>query len=154
MSWNDKSIARLAQLVASGMSAGRIAEALSKEFNARFSRSAVIGKVSRMGLQLTGHKKTAVARRATRAKRLVARQHRPRRETPPRSVMMPVEVRPRAQLPQRSMAETVSFEDRQPGQCCWPFTFPGASAMRFCGHERLAGRPYCLPHDEIARKAQ
>lgn len=52
--WTDPIVARLRELHAQGLSCSRAAKALNTEFKTAFSRSAIIGKLNRLGLSWRG----------------------------------------------------------------------------------------------------
>lgn len=52
--WCDAAIDRLRDLAATGLSAGEVSHVLSREFDDSFSRNAVIGKASRLGIVFGG----------------------------------------------------------------------------------------------------
>lgn len=46
----------------------------------------------------------------------------------------------------------VTFQELQPNHCKFPFGDPRQSDFRFCGCERVPGKPYCAGHNVIAGK--
>ena len=46
----------------------------------------------------------------------------------------------------------VTFQQLQPHMCRWPFGDPKQSDFRFCGCDRVPGKPYCAGHNHMAGK--
>jgi len=143
--WTDESIARLKDLVAAGESYAAIAKDLGAP-----SRSAIAGKVLRLGIGDTRPKNeatpapiTAVNPRArtphqVEAKILTARaeaiaQH----PAPPVLFKAPIE----------EVGATLGFFDLRPGRCrfsLWPdYARPTLEEMRFCGERVEPGKSWC-----------
>jgi hypothetical protein len=65
-----------------------------------------------------------------------------------------IEARQKAHPPLRPLREAdvvpllVTLVERAPNGCAYPYG--DAGDYRFCGHDRIAGKPYCGPHCAIA----
>ncbi len=132
--WTDERIAELQRLWAEGYSAGEIAVEL------RFgTRSAVLGKLARLGLQ---RRKPERASKPLRAKSIVRR---------------PVFIasKPEPLPPPPPPAEGVTFMQLTERSCRWPLgegkpEWMYQRAVFFCGAARGRGFPYCPHHMRIA----
>lgn len=137
MTWSDNQVAELKVMWGDGMSCSQISRVLNKKYPYQVSRSAVIGKVHRLGL--TG--------RTPRVS--------PQRTYPPKP---PKQKRqPPTPLPPTEPITPVVWTDGQPGvplvestkeHCSLIEGEPTADA-RVCGHKRLEGSPYCQGHTAI-----
>jgi GcrA cell cycle regulator len=137
--WTDERVETLKRLWSDGLSASQVASRLGG-----VSRSAVIGKLYRLGL--------------TRGK--AAASH-------PRSARRPVRAPPAVSLAPRRRPLTSSTLDRkipadrrglvadcaglQRHHCRWPIGEPGSADFGFCGLRRTGVGPYCPAHHQIAR---
>jgi GcrA cell cycle regulator len=123
--WDETRIATLTQMWSAGYSAGQIAKQMGD-----LSRSAVIGKIWRMGLERR--------REASRYKPVQVKLPKPRPE--------PLKFAPQP-LP-RFTEPTVtpplkSLLDLEPGDCRYPIGDPRESGFGFCAKPRLSGSVYC-----------
>jgi GcrA cell cycle regulator len=117
----------------SQMSMGRMAKALNKEYGTSYSRNAVCGKVSRMGL---GEKP---------APAITTSQRRPgRRKAAPAPAVTPEPLIPAADT---IVPRNLSLLELGPNECRWPY---GVGPFVFCGHD---GYPYCPAHSVLSRRA-
>jgi len=139
--WTEARVARLVELWSARLSAATIAARLGDGI----SRSAVVGKLFRLGLRRTdeqryeaqaeGARRTGARRRAT--------SHLARRSPPP----MPVSPLP-PPSPCAVVPRLVPLPLLQRGACRWPYEADGET--RFCGHAARGGRSYCPDHHAIA----
>src|SRR5579871_2315802 len=135
MEWNEERIAALARLWKEGFSAAQVAQQLGG-----VSRSAVIGKIHRLGIagrDAPSRPRGSVARTAT--KRATVQGGR-RKTTPaaPRRALLPVapfEVAPTATL--------ISLNEHG---CRWPIGDPDDENFGFCGRRREGRGAYCEGH--------
>ena len=134
MGWTDERVDQLKSLWTEGLSASQIARVLGN-----VTRTAVIGKVHRLGL-------------AGRA--MPARNERPRLPTAPRVSLRhhhmpepPVVEEDPIILDDGSFATVLTINDRM---CRWPIGAPAEHEFHFCGRKPKSGSPYCEAH---ARKA-
>lgn len=137
MDWNEERTATLRKLWLEGMSASQVARQLGG-----VSRSAVIGKVHRLGITV---RETPVRPRATA--RSVVRAPSPSRAaretaSTPRPALRLVET--------AEMAPTASILGLSTHSCRWPIGNPDSHDFGFCGREKTARASYC---DEHARGA-
>lgn len=152
--WSDDRVERLKRLWGDGHSAGRIAALLGG-----ISRSAVIGKVHRLGL--SERKGSPHSRRAAHLRSLRKRIVRPKRFTAPRrsrfaEYLAALQASP-AGVPPPAADDVarVSFSDLEETRtaakhCRWPVGDPKLPGFGFCGCQPVPGLPYCEQH---ARRA-
>lgn len=139
--WTAARITELRRLWADGYSATQIEGTL----DGGFSRSAVLGKVHRLGLE---PRRSAYSQPKERKPRAVpvfdfrrsraekaARQHGERIEPPP---IVLLECRPCGLL------------DLTADTCRYPIGDPGKADFHFCGAQPRSGKPYCAFHHKIA----
>ncbi|HTK34512.1 MAG TPA: GcrA family cell cycle regulator [Caulobacteraceae bacterium] len=142
--WTEAQTKRLIGLWHERLSAARIARALGP----KFSRSAVVGKLFRLGLQRTGEQRYD-------AQAAGARHSRDRRRAvetvaglrPPILPIMPLPPpTPCAVIPQ-----LVGLLELHRTSCRWPYEL--GDETRFCGHRVRGEGPYCPDHHAIAYSA-
>lgn len=134
--WTDDREAELRRRWLDGESASEIARALGRDV----SRSAVIGKIHRLGIAKRGLPPTArpwstgprrvAPRKAPAVAAVVGALPQTRVASPPPPPSLPV-ARPRA---------------LDATGCRWPVGDPSASGFHYCEAEPVAGRVYCAPH--------
>jgi GcrA cell cycle regulator len=135
--WTEPRLRRLVDLWNDRLSAAGIARALGPEF----SRSAVVGKLLRLGLRRTDEQRQdaqSAGARHSHVRQRVAGLHpsaMPRVALPPPT---PCAVVPRL----------VGILELKRSSCRWPYEVGGE--MRFCGHQARAESPYCPDHYAIA----
>lgn len=135
--WTDERLARLLALWAVRTSAGRIA----KQLGGGLTRSAVAGKLFRLGLT-----RDAEERRAARAEGARASHERGRLPRAGRPTLAPTN---RAS---GSSPQLTSLIELTPAQCRWPREFAGETY--FCGHPVRPESPYCPAHHQRAYLAK
>lgn len=153
--WNDERIERLKTLWADGLSASRIAGELGGFSHCGDGgRSAVIGKVHRLGLAGRGRpiaapKTPRPPRASTRKVKVVARAVGNRAlEVHECDVYEPPEE-------QAAIDNAIPLESRRTlleltgDTCRWPVGDPGPDLF-FCGAQPIDGHPYCLRHFRAA----
>jgi GcrA cell cycle regulator len=136
MDWNEERTATLRKLWLEGMSASQVARQLGG-----VSRSAVIGKVHRLGITV----RDIPTRQRTSVRTTVRAQPRARvvRDAAP--------VRPALRLIEiAEMAPTANILGLETHSCRWPIGNPDSHDFGFCGREKTARGSYC---DEHARGA-
>lgn len=116
-------------------SASQISTELWLEHRANFSRNAVCGQLSRMGLT-----RTKIVRSQLQKSKPV-RSPPPKRITPFIPPVGPAE--PRELRCVEITPRHLSLIDLEPGDCRYPY---GNSDFTFCGHLQVEGSPYCLDH--------
>jgi GcrA cell cycle regulator len=124
--WPQERIAKLRVLVAQGYSARQIGAALG------VTRSAALGKIHRMGLQLLTVRKPAAIKKPRKRIKMIL----------PRPLPSPV-------VPEVAPANgPIGIMELTAFTCRWPF---GERApFRFCGTTKPATVPYCREHTAIA----
>lgn len=160
--WTEERVTLLKSLWASGMSAGQIVN----ELEGRFTRNAIIGKISRMGLSgrvnLKGSKTGISPKRSTQP-------NMPRREktVAPAAVIATVSAPAKPKLPKEPdfgetmpvdiapvsedvspLAQRVTLLQLTNSTCRWPIGDVGHPNFAFCGGDAdlNRGRPYCGHH--------
>ena len=144
MSWNDERVDTLKRLHALGLSCSLIASRLGG-----ISRSAVIGKLHRLGLANGNTPLQRLSRRAQRPRRLP-------RTTAAQSATIHAQRAAQAQADYevlRSQPEIViPLHERktiltlESGDCRWPMGDPQHADFHFCGRRKVEGLPYCATH--------
>lgn len=136
MDWNEERTATLRKLWLEGLSASQVARQLGG-----ISRSAVIGKVHRLGITVreVPIRQRTVVRAAGRAQP----RTRPARDiaAAPRSALRLAELVERVE-----MAPTSTILGLSDHSCRWPIGNPDANDFGFCGREKTARGSYCDDH--------
>lgn len=141
MSWTEQRINKLEKLWSEGFSASRIAEQMGG-----ISRSAVLGKVHRLGLpgRSISTKKPKRAKPKKRAK-LAGGIFNPHNQPPPKEVLLPA-------LKKETIPEKlISFQDLEEGQCKYPYGNPKSGKFGYCGKPVALGKSYCAGCDAKTR---
>lgn len=154
--WNEPKIDRLKKLWGEGQSAAQIAA----DLGGGITRNAVIGKVSRLGLQRTG---IGGGRQSQDARSQAAKIQRRNNAAPPK----PIEGKPfRVSEQGRIYAEPeqvplppepvvrgeplmATLLELSPSGCKWPIGGP-TPVQRFCGLRQDGEHPYCAEHAKAA----
>lgn len=156
--WTDTSTADLTRMWGSGKSASEIANVLGF-----CTRSAVLGKVHRLGLEKRrdaypqirprtktegddDRRLTQIMRRREKARRqreryALARMLEPEKTAPP-PAPVPLECRP------------CSLLELTQDTCRFPIGDPGEPDFHFCGAMPRSGDPYCIAHCRIAYRLE
>jgi len=130
--WTEEIIVKMRKLHFDGLSASRIATSLDKHL----SRSAVIGKLNRIGLKNTDRPGKVANRGGWRPK--------PQKLTLEyaRRLDLPVVIsEPKFDAPN---SLKLSIYDLKETTCRWPYG--DAPPFTYCGHNTIDGSPYCLAH--------
>jgi GcrA cell cycle regulator len=146
--WNDERIEALTRMWREGLSASQVARQLGG-----VSRSAVIGKVHRLGIAgrdapsrpnaLGGRPSTRLRASAGGVRRAVTGAT-PR---PPRAAPAP----PAPRLP-FEVAATASIHTLTEHGCRWPIGEPEEAAFGFCGRIRTGAGSYCAGHSPMSTR--
>ncbi len=144
--WTDERIFTLKGHFEAGLTASQI----EAEFKGIFSRSAVIGKLHRLGL-----KRREVAGFVPRKTAPV--KSRPQPPSPERHLKniaaaakfdaSEVIVAEDAEIPQQQRTTLMDLND---AMCHWPVGDPSSPDFFFCGGKALSGLPYCGQHARVA----
>jgi len=136
--WPDAQVARLRELLSKSKtgyftSARTLALDLNKEFGTTLTRNSVIGKVTRLGLQLPNK---------PHPPKPPGYRHAPtvRRKSPPKPLPKPQPARDVVQCALVQLTEET---------CRWPIGNPQDRGFGFCGDPVSAGC-YCARHDALA----
>jgi GcrA cell cycle regulator len=156
--WTNERVALLKQLWADGLSASQIATRLRD-----VSRSAVIGKVHRLGLaaRATTPRVRTVRPRSNIAlfpARSPQAQHRAFTNPAPKPAPQPQERKAATIIPLRALPDLdepapegrLKLLDLKDGMCHWPIGDPKEDGFHFCGRRRSLATPYCEHHAAIA----
>lgn len=145
--WTDERVATLKRLWGEGYSASQI----SRHFRGVFSRNAVIGKASRLGLpsrpkdgNRTYPTKPARPKAPAVAKAQAAPPKPEAGARPPR----PYDESPA--LPAAPETATATVLSLGAHGCKWPIGEPGKDGFGLCGRVRHDRRPYCAEHERVA----
>ena len=140
MEWNDERIATLTKLWREGLSAAQVARQLGG-----VSRSAVIGKVHRLGIA----GRDAPSRPAGQGVGSVARASAGGvRGTP--SARAPTAARSPSSRVVFEVAATATIHTLAASACRWPIGDPGDANFGFCGRIRAGSGFYCGGHAAMA----
>lgn len=136
--WPAEHETALRALVLAGAGSHSImAQLLNEQFGTSYSRNALIGKVSRMGLRIT---ETAHPVR----KKQSANPERRRRNREPIARAEPVKIDLPALRCVEVTPKNVSLTDLSPDGCRWPYG--EGAGITFCDHPQLGVSSYCGPH--------
>lgn len=149
--WTDERIDSLRALAAAGRSMSDMAAELSAQFSCSVSRSAVIGKIHRLGIK-------TLRRKNQYEDRPVKKRARRQRVSPITIRRIVVAKRTFRQIEEEYRAADrigVDLLDLGHGLCRWPLGgLMEPPPHKFCGRPALKGRPYCEYHEEINRRKE
>ena len=153
MSWTDERIELLRRLWSEEFSASRIAAELGG-----VSRSAVIGKIHRLGLQGRGQPTISVKRQCKPRASQGGRKSWRTSSIGNTALKAAPDVlgRPAIQpfLPQVvPLAKKLTFAKLTERTCKWPIGDPRGEDFHFCGHDSLEALPYCRYHAGVAYRS-
>ena len=150
LTWTDDRVEQLKKLWEGGLSASQTAAELGN-----VTRTAVIGKVHRLGL--SGRAKTpstaAPRQRKARPASHMVRVSRPvsRGNTAlAHAFEVELEPDPIAYDNVVPMSQRLSLLELNEATCHWPIGDPSSPEFFFCGGRALASLPYCAHHSRIA----
>lgn len=151
MIWDAAAIAELTLLWDSpeAPSAAIIAACMGTPSD-RPSRSAIIGKVHRLGLS---KRKSATGVQRPKPRHRPVRHDRPVKSAAPPTVPAPVEPMPDMPDDQIPIEQRRTLDQLTSTTCRWPCGDPAATDFFFCGHESAdlnIGIPYCAAHAKRA----
>ena len=141
MDWSDERIETLTRLWQEGLSASQVARQLGG-----VSRSAVIGKVHRLGIagrEAPSRPHAVVGRPSGGRPRATAGGT--RRATVPRAPRQPVLPRVVFEAPATATIHTLTAHG-----CRWPIGEPDQDGFGFCGRLRTGAGSYCAGHAPMA----
>lgn len=136
--WQPEHSEALKGHIEAGLSSAEAAAEINAQFNTSYSRSAVIGRANRMGL-------------ARPSKIAIPRKHRPYKPRIRRvngnsnamQVLRPLEIEHYKLRCVEIVPRHVSLLDLEPNDCRYPY---GDGPITFCGHAKMPGSSYCVPH--------
>lgn len=148
--WTPKRVSTLIALWNEGLSTAAIGRRLG------VTKNAVVGKVHRLGLP---KRQSPIRGDRTNSNR-PGPKPRPRAEAQPRTPRPVVKKAERPMAPKRPpiveveepklVGDPISMDELKPSMCSWPIGEPGTEEFRFCGHDKIEGKPYCLYHCQKA----
>jgi GcrA cell cycle regulator len=151
VSWTKERVELLQRLWLEESSASLIAAELGG-----ISRSAVMGKIHRLGLCGRGQpRSTATQQRkprlaASREYRLAAIGSTALRAEPKAVPESDARIFEPVAVPVAKMLTVAALTQHT---CKWPFGDSREGGFRFCGHDTLEGAPYCRYHTTVAYRA-
>lgn len=132
--WMPAHDAALKRLREEHFSASEIAPQINREFQTGYSRNAVIGRLHRLGL--------TTLNRQYRPRETKIYKPRVRKPIIPKFsaeevALRCIEIAPR----------NLSLLELEPNDCRYPY---GDGPFTFCGHPKMEGRNYCVPHFHLS----
>jgi GcrA cell cycle regulator len=148
--WTHDRTEKLRELWDMGMSASKIALKMGGT-----TRNAIISKVHRAGMKPRKTDPRLRMPAGNYAAEKVGNARRAAQGLPPIEYKGAPEMAPNPRKPSPAATATegltlVTFEELQPRMCKWPIGDVGTPSFRFCGCERMEGRPYCAQHHAIS----
>lgn len=143
--WPVEHSTALAECLERGLSRAQAAAIINEKFQTTYTRNAVVGRASRMELgdspkpprePKAANRSNGAMVQSINRKRNADKVER-RAPMPAAVKLVCVEIVPRH----------LSVVDLEPGDCRYPYggDAPG-EPVTFCGHPRMEGRQYCVPH--------
>lgn len=140
--WTPDRIAQLKRLFDEGLTCSQIAREID------VTRNAVIGKLSRLGLNRP--KNDNGYRRPSTPRSVPARQTQVRLLRQMHAEMEAAELGASAVNEPLSEARRCSLLELNSESCRWPLGRPGTHDFAFCGNAPVGGLPYCPGHARMA----
>ena len=136
--WTIEMQAELEDGAARGLSARQIADRINAHHGTNITRSSVIGRSHRTGVELRCVQRAPL--KVKRPPRVIATRKEPVRKPASNYVMPDSDVR-------GAMDAILALE---PQHCRWPIGKTEDSAFRFCCADRIDGASYCHHHNELS----
>jgi GcrA cell cycle regulator len=154
ISWASEHSDALREYLAKGMSYSEIAQAINARFKTAYSRSAAIGRASRMGLAGPDRAKDLpmdLPKHWPAPPKAPQPQLRKSRGRHVPGFIRPMPTFERTEIVKLRCVEIdprhVSLADLEPDDCRYPYGGDEeGEAITFCGHPRRPGSSYCAPH--------
>jgi GcrA cell cycle regulator len=131
--WTNGQIDRLRVLWADGISCRKIAATLNEEFNAAYSKNAIIGKARREGFPASNNRVTGRPQGS--------KDKHPRVYEPALPDLTDFSI---------PFAQRRTLFELRPQDCRWPVGDPCDPGFFFCGGKSLDTSPYCAGHSKRA----
>jgi hypothetical protein len=155
--WNDETIAELRQMWCDGLVASLISQRFHEKYGECPSRSAILGKVHRLGDLVPRTRAHGHVKSTNRKERSDKGTGKPRGPYKPRgayrSIFERPDPRPVADSHALAGSSPGTLMDLQPHHCRWPVDGCGAT-MLYCRDNRHVSEhstfPYCLAHCRMA----
>jgi GcrA cell cycle regulator len=150
--WAPAHSEALREFFVKGMSFSAIAGAINAKFNTSYTRNAVLGRATRMGLALTSQPqdrtKPPSITETSRILRIRERANTKPWRLPP--VLEATETAPLRCVD--VVSRDLSLMDLERGDCRYPYGGDAdGEAITFCGHRRRRGSSYCTAHFKLSR---
>lgn len=146
-SWTPEAEAKIKTLWLDGIPASAIEAALGGVY----SRSAITGKLGRMGI--LGTVQRANMDRGLK-QRVEARQRREGRQKAAQPVVAPQPTKPPPAPETPATGPVIPLMALQSHSCRWPIGDPSHETFGFCGVRKDVGRSYCIAHARQAVQVQ
>jgi GcrA cell cycle regulator len=145
MGWPAEHVTAFLAMLAPGVSADMIAKKLNKLFGTSYSRNAIVGKAARMNVKTEGRP----VRHNPNPAGYLSKAPTPIVTAKPYRVPRPLRPREATEAACAAIVpKHIRCVELEPPHCRWPY---GDGDITFCGHERLADRPYCEDHWDLSR---
>jgi hypothetical protein len=142
MSWTEPQDTALKVAMGEGCTFSQAAKVLWDLFNVTYSRSAVGGRCSRLGIRSENKPLkclAAVTKRKPKA---------------PKTARAALRLMPEIAPLEERLADVIplhiALRDLTDANCKWPY---GDGPFTFCGCQTFGGGPYCEPHDALSRRS-
>lgn len=146
--WTPEMDAAIKKHAIDGMSGAQIADAINKDFKLKkpVTRNSVIGRSNRIGFSIIGMKKKPIKVEPKKKDRkiTVRTEKSPENKTVP--VVVTVERRPPAPIPENKVGKGYRLTDLGSCQCRWTESTGHPSQFLFCGATTKVGVSYCKEH--------
>jgi GcrA cell cycle regulator len=150
--WAPEHSDALREFLALGLSFSEATRAINRKFETAYSRSAVLGRARRIGLE--GHKRPQLPPDVTASPNRLGETRSTQPGTP--QFHWPLPADERTEIPKLRCVEIeprhLSVVDLEHGDCRYPYGGDEeGEAITFCGHPRRPGSSYCAPHFHLSR---
>lgn len=157
--WNDDRVDTLKKLWGEGLSASQVSAEFWRLYHDAPSRSAVCGKIDRLGLggraksgghtgrpgPRLGHLERQASANAGRGAAIKINKRRSQPEPAIEASELP-------DLPPDVSLYACTLLELTEHSCRWPMGDPATPEFRFCGDGKIGGLPYCGRHGALARR--
>jgi GcrA cell cycle regulator len=160
--WPEEHTQELTRLAGEKLSYRAIAHALNEKFGTGYTKNATIGKAQRLGIQkesapsVPGNCRPKADRRAPYKIRAPRKKIDAVRIVPANGnsnamrIIKTVSVEMEKLRCVEIVPRGLSIIDLGPNDCRYPY---GDNQILFCGHNKMAGSSYCVPHFHLTSEA-
>lgn len=150
--WTDELVETLKGAWKAGYSAASCAGEIYNKHRVAFTRSAVLGKVNRLGLERPHNKTAAPERRRRAAGSSILAPHERTSGVTVLSAPKYADDAEARDLPADQSEFACTLAELRECSCRWPMGHPGTPEFRYCGTDKGDScGPYCHRHAQIAR---